>query len=239
MIDEYCYRGRHRKPSTAGRTVIRSVAVGAAAVALPVAIPPSAYADPPGGWGPIIRCESSGKNVDRLAIDGASTASGYFQFVNGTWELFGGTEFGPRAKDASFAEQKIVANRAFAANGLRDWEESRDCWRPLLGKVSEPTPRKAERAERRAERADRPGLDVSALVGDVRVRVRVADPGGGGGRHRAAEGAVYTVREGDTLGRIAHRDGPGGVTVASLVRANASVQDDPDAIEIGQRLRLT
>lgn len=83
----------------------------------------------------IIQCESGDRNVEHGGDPGGiSTASGYYQFVNKTWRAFGGVEFAPRAIGATKAEQTIVAGRAFAANGLSDWEASRECWGPKIGR---------------------------------------------------------------------------------------------------------
>jgi hypothetical protein len=79
----------------------------------------------------VIQCESGG---DPQAQNDHSTASGLYQFINGTWQSFGGST--ARARDASPAEQHAVADRAYAANGLRDWEASRNCWEQRVGRHS-------------------------------------------------------------------------------------------------------
>jgi len=84
----------------------------------------------------IIACESGGRNIENGGdAGGVSTASGIFQFTDGTWRTFGGREFASRAIGATEAEQTIVADRAFEANGLRDWEASRACWQPRVGEA--------------------------------------------------------------------------------------------------------
>jgi resuscitation-promoting factor RpfA len=132
------YVGRHRAPEN--HTLAKVGTVTALSIATAVGLPTTALADPPGGWGPIIQCESGDRNVEHGGdAGGESTASGYFQFVNGTWRLFGGAEFAPRAIQASKAEQTIIANRAFARNGLRDWEASRSCWQKKIGAATAPS----------------------------------------------------------------------------------------------------
>jgi hypothetical protein len=149
---DYRYRGRHRAPSSTGRTVARVATVGVVA-ASPVALTEPAWAGPAGGWDPVIECESGGQNIE----NDASTASGYFQFLDGTWRTFGGTEFAPRAIDANEAEQTIVAERAFAANGLSDWAASRPCWAGKIGKHTSGTeaPRHAAQSAARHATEDR------------------------------------------------------------------------------------
>lgn len=117
----YFHKGRHRKQARVGRKV--------AAVALSVAMAGftfgTAEASPPGGWGPIVSCES---NSNPTAQNRSSTASGLFQFINGTWAAYGGREFAPTAKQATIEEQYVIAERAYAREGTRPWNASKDCW---------------------------------------------------------------------------------------------------------------
>lgn len=84
---------------------------------------------PPDVRAAIIACESGGNPT---AQNTESTASGLYQFLNGTWRHYGGTT--ARAKDAPVTEQHAVADRAYTANGLRDWDASRACWSEKVGK---------------------------------------------------------------------------------------------------------
>lgn len=123
--------GRHRAPSTAGRTAARWTAAGIVASTPLVTV---ATADASGGMPPdtrdaVISCESGG---DPQAQNNHSTASGAYQFINATWKTYGGST--TRARDASLAEQHRVADRAFVKNGLRDWAASRACWGPKIGR---------------------------------------------------------------------------------------------------------
>lgn len=127
------YRGVHRAPTTAGRNVAR-VATAGAMVALPVSVVSPAYADTPvqttsfsaqGGFDHdmIAKCESGG---NASAQNKSSSASGLYQFIDGTWKAYGGST--KRAKDASVAEQRRVAERAYAAEGYTPWNASKSCW---------------------------------------------------------------------------------------------------------------
>jgi len=125
-----------------------------------------------------MHCESGGRNIENGGDSGgASTASGYYQFVNGTWRRFGGTEFAARAIGATKAEQSIVADRAYAANGLTDWEASRPCWEGKLG--------------RHASGQEAPRHAVSPH----------------GRHHHPTVGQVHIVQRGDTLSGIAAAHG--------------------------------
>jgi septal ring factor EnvC (AmiA/AmiB activator) len=77
---------------------------------------------PSGGWAipwAIVQCESGGKNFP----PNWATASGYYQIITSTWELYGGTEFAPQAYMASKREQDIVASRIWNGGaGIGNWD---------------------------------------------------------------------------------------------------------------------
>lgn len=132
--------GKHSKPKPKGRGTAIAVTTGTIATGMIINAGESqAHPVTTPNWQPIIDCESGDRNIENA---GQSTASGYFQFVDGTWRTFGGQEFAPRAIGATKAEQTIVANRAFARNGLRDWNASRSCWGDELDVINagSPTP---------------------------------------------------------------------------------------------------
>ncbi len=79
-----------------------------------------ARASGPGGpWAipwPIVQCESGGQNLP----PNSAGASGYYQILPSTWELYGGS--GPAAWKASKAEQDRVASRIWAGgSGASQW----------------------------------------------------------------------------------------------------------------------
>jgi nucleoid-associated protein YgaU len=132
----YFYKGRHRKPTHTAKKIATVTSATAIVFGSTSLLAREASADPPNGWGPIIQCESSGQNIENGGDPGGvSSASGFFQFLDSTWIGFGGGEFAPRAIEATLEEQTIVANRAFVANGLSDWEASRSCWQGKVGSV--------------------------------------------------------------------------------------------------------
>lgn len=115
------------QPPTSIRTVTRRTLTVLALLATTlIAASPAATAGEGPRWDRVIACESGGKNIESHST--RSSASGYFQFTDGTWRHYGGREFGRRAIHASRAEQMIVAKRAWKMNGLRDWNESKPCW---------------------------------------------------------------------------------------------------------------
>ena len=166
------YKGRHRKPTHKARNAATILGATAIAYSGSSMLPQVAVAGPPGGWEPIIECESGDRNIENQS-DVNSTASGYLQFVNGTWRHFGGTQFAPRAIQATKSEQLVVAERAFEANGLRDWTASQHCWG---SKVAGSTRVNSTTAARHTARARTPAT---------------------------APSRIHVVRSGDTLSGIA------------------------------------
>jgi septal ring factor EnvC (AmiA/AmiB activator) len=79
----------------------------------------SAALGPSGGWVipyAIVLCESGGQNVP----PNSAGASGYYQIIPSTWQLFGGS--GPAAYLASKAEQDAVAARIWNGGaGASNW----------------------------------------------------------------------------------------------------------------------
>ena len=111
------YRGRHRAPSTTGRTLARSALVGAMASGPLLAAVPAAHAASTSTWDRVAQCESGGRwNVN--------TGNGYhggLQFSPTTWKAFGGGDFASVAHKASRAEQIVVAERVLAKQGWGAW----------------------------------------------------------------------------------------------------------------------
>jgi len=111
------YRGRHRAPSTTGRTIARTALAGAVAGAPLLAAAPAANAAPDSVWDRVAQCESSGNwNIN--------TGNGFFgglQFTSSTWRAFGGAQFATAANQATREQQIIVAERVLAGQGWGAW----------------------------------------------------------------------------------------------------------------------
>lgn len=171
------YRGKHRKPSTAGRTIARTAVAGAFLGAPMLAVVP-AHAASDSTWDELAHCESTGNWA-------ANTGNGYYgglQFSPSTWKAFGGGEYAASAHQASRAEQIAVAEKVLAAQGWNAWPS---CSKQT-GASGSATPRTVER-------------DAGSQAPE---RTKLSAP--------AASGAdTYTVKSGDTLGRIAAAHGLG------------------------------
>jgi resuscitation-promoting factor RpfA len=111
------YRGRHRAPSTTGKTIARTALAGAVAGGPLLAATPAANAAPDSVWDRVAQCESSGNwNIN--------TGNGFFgglQFTSSTWQAFGGNVFADSANHASREQQIVVAERVLAGQGWGAW----------------------------------------------------------------------------------------------------------------------
>jgi LysM repeat protein len=109
-----------------------------------------------------------------------------------------------RAKDAPVSEQYARANNLYNKVGLSPWNASKSCW---AGKATA-APRKAAAEAKKA----------TVRVAGKNVGTSVPDG--------------YTVKRGDTLGKIAKRF---DTSVQAIVEANKI--KNPNRISVGQRLR--
>jgi resuscitation-promoting factor RpfA len=219
--------GRHRKPaapSAAGRAAI--VATTGAFAAVPVVLgtvgagtasaaelaPESVAPAPSINWDPIIKCESGG---NPRATNSSSTASGLFQFVNGSWKAYGGGQYAARAKDATPAEQLAVANTAFEKSGLTPWAASKHCWK---GQVDTSSTART--------------TSITTTLPSKSTTIRsVADKKAA----PAAGGGSYTVVAGDTLSGIAAKH---GMSWQSVWSANKGSVPKPGMLHPGEQLKL-
>lgn len=216
-LTDYTYKGKHRVLTERDHRISMALAL-LSATALSSISYGRAAADPPGGWDSIIACESGGKNI-RTQIPGPFTASGFFQITNGTWARHGGLEFSATAMQASFTQQKIVANRIFARNpSLSDWSSSRSCWGSGKKKLTVALP------------ADNPAKQRAGVPAKQQVKPR---PKAAPVTPRAG-GAAHVVKRGETLSRI------GGSHWRTIYQLNrAIIGANPNRIYPGQRLRLS
>jgi resuscitation-promoting factor RpfA len=111
------YRGRHRAPTSTGRTIARTALAGAVAGAPLLIAVPAAHAATDSTWDRVAQCESGG----RWDINTGNGYHGGLQFSPSTWKGFGGGEFAPVAYQASRAQQIVVAERVLAKQGWGAW----------------------------------------------------------------------------------------------------------------------
>ncbi|GEC27964.1 MULTISPECIES: LysM peptidoglycan-binding domain-containing protein [Pseudonocardia] len=174
------YRGKHRKPSTTGRTIARTAVAGAVLGAPMMAIVPAANAASDATWDKLAQCESGGN----WSINTGNGYYGGLQFSPSTWKAFGGGEYAASAHQATRAEQIAVAEKVLAGQGWNAWPS---CSKKT-GASGSATPRTVER-------------DAGSQAPE-RVKLSAPAPA-------PASGSTYTVRSGDTLGKIAAAHGVG------------------------------
>jgi hypothetical protein len=109
-------RGRHRKPTSTGKTVAKTVIAGAV-VGAPLATAGTAQAASDGVWDRVAKCESGGN----WSINSGNGFRGGLQFTSSTWRGFGGTQFASSAEKASREQQIVVAEKVLAGQGWGAW----------------------------------------------------------------------------------------------------------------------
>lgn len=75
-----------------------------------------------GVWDQLAQCESSGN----WAINTGNGFSGGLQFVQSTWEAYGGTAYAPSAENATREQQIAVAEALRADSGFNPWPACAD-----------------------------------------------------------------------------------------------------------------
>jgi len=208
------YHGRHRAPTTTGRTAAKLAVTGLVVGAPLTALAAPASAATTGQWDAVAQCESGGN----YAINTGNGFYGGLQFTLSTWAAYGGTG---APQNASRSAQIAVAERVLAGQGKGAW--------PVCGTglgAANPTPVQAQTRPAPAAPSTR---TVPSAPPSVRSAPRVVAPSVVGQSTRATEGAgdadaddstaaaprattpsrrsaaarSYVVRSGDTLAKIA------------------------------------
>ncbi|MBT2527926.1 LysM peptidoglycan-binding domain-containing protein [Streptomyces sp. ISL-99] len=199
-------------------------------------------------WERIAACESNGRwNIN--------TGNGYYgglQFAPSTWRAYGGHRYAPRADLATRSEQIAIATRVAQDRGLSAWP---NCGRlSTAGSSSTGTasghsgsgatagqPQRQSQTQPQAQPQTQPQAQPQARP-DVQQRrdaqPPAAVPAPSRSSHEAIGSQTYVVQPGDCLSVIAERaDVPGGTK--ALYELNSDKLDEgPDRIYPGQRLRL-
>jgi len=203
------YAPKHRAAKPARCNIPRTAATTAT---LTVALASSAFlntstasAADDNTWDALSRCESSGDWH-------INTGNGYYgglQFLQSTWEAFGGAQYAPRADLATREQQIATAEKVLDVQGWGAWP------------------------------ACSAGLGLTSADASGTPDVSVTRDNGGHHHHPAPAPSSdsYTVQAGDTLSLIADREGVAGGWEA-LYAANTDVVEDPDLIYVGEQLQL-
>jgi len=212
-------------------------------------------------WDALAQCESSGN----WGINTGNGYSGGLQFVQSTWEGYGGTAYAPTAAQASREQQIAVAEKVLASQGPGAWPA---CTAKLgmtgataNPQATAPAPTQTEtyvqpQAEVPAETYVQPqateqvapvetyvqpqAAEVPAPTAAENIQVQSTAPVQTAPVQTevpALSGETYTIQAGDTLSTIAEKLGVEGGWQA-LYNANADSVIHPDLIFTGQVLQL-
>jgi resuscitation-promoting factor RpfA len=203
------YRGKHRKQSTAGRTVAKAALAGAV-VATPIAMAAPAQAATSLDWDSLAQCESSGN----WHINSGNGFYGGLQFTQSTWQAYGGGQYASRADMASREQQISVAENVLQSQGPGAW--------PVCSK--------------KAGSASSTVKHVVAAPKAIAVPKKVVQaPQPEAAAAPVSNAGSYTVATGDTLSTIAQKlNVPGGWQ--ALYEKNKGQVTDPNLIFPGQQL---
>jgi len=203
------YHGRHRTPTTTGRTAAKLAVTGLVVGAPLTALAAPASAATASQWDAVAQCESGGN----YAINTGNGFYGGLQFTLSTWAAYGGTG---APQNASKSEQIAVAERVLAGQGKGAW--------PVCGTglgAASPTPVQAQTRPAPAATSTRtvpsaPRVVAPSVVGQsTRATVGAGDadadaddstaaaPRAITPSRRSAAARSYVVRSGDTLAKIA------------------------------------
>ncbi|MGW3007986.1 transglycosylase family protein [Streptomyces sp. NPDC001219] len=187
------------------------VVLGVLGTAGPSAAAAGSSAGPVPDWERIAACESNG----RWHINTGNGYHGGLQIDPATWRAYGGRRYAPRADLATRDEQIAIGERIVRDRGLSAWP---NCARTTGGDDSS------------ARAADRSTPDDPAPRAAPRTRGLSAQG------HATARS--YVVQPGDCLSVIAQRTHAPGGTKALYDLNKDTLDQGPDHIYPGQRLRL-
>jgi len=203
------YHGRHRTPTTTGRTAAKLAVTGIVVGAPLTALAAPASAATASQWDAVAQCESGGN----YAINTGNGFYGGLQFTLSTWAAYGGTG---APQNASKSEQIAVAERVLAGQGKGAW--------PVCGTglgAANPTPVQAQTRPAPAATSTRTVPSAPRVVAPSVVGQSTRATGGAGDAdadaddstaaappattpsRRSAAARSYVVRSGDTLAKIA------------------------------------
>ncbi|MFF2651779.1 transglycosylase family protein [Streptomyces sp. NPDC058045] len=229
-------KGKHRRPSKTTR-VAALVGVTGAAVAVPLMAAGSASAATASEWDQVAQCESGGN----WSINTGNGFYGGLQFTSSTWAAYGGTQYAPRADQATKAQQIAVGEKVLAGQGKGAWP---NCGTGLSstpyggGSQQAPKPQAPQQQAPKQEQT-RPAAPKHADRSEHRAapsqKKTVETPTGK--KVKKGDGE-YKVKKGDTLSKIAKAHHVEGGW-QKLFKLNDDIIDDADFIYPGQQLHLS
>ncbi|MFD8620816.1 transglycosylase family protein [Streptomyces sp. NPDC059513] len=232
-------KAKHRRPSKTVRFATLAGITGAA-VAVPLMGATNASAASVSTWDAVAQCESGGN----WSINTGNGYYGGLQFSQSSWAAAGGTQYASRADLASKDQQIATAEKLLALQGPGAWacagaggltndgvdpgvntgsgqSQSKPQQAQPERKAEQPTTRSEQRTAPAAPKAESSKKTVTTPTGE---KVKKGD-------------GEYKVKSGDTLSKIAQKEGVKGGW-SKLFNLNDDIVKDADLIFPGQRLHL-
>ncbi|MCI4045514.1 transglycosylase family protein [Streptomyces sp. TRM75563] len=228
-------KGKHRRPSKAARIATLAGVTGAA-VAVPLMGATNASAASVETWDAVAQCESGGN----WSINTGNGYYGGLQFSQSSWAAAGGTQYAARADLASKDQQIATAEKLLDLQGPGAWAcagaggLTNDGVDPGVNTGSGQSESKPEQAqpERQAEQPTTRSEQREAPKAESKKTVTTPT----GEKVEKGDGE-YKVKAGDTLSKIAEKEGVKGGW-SKLFKLNDDIVEDADLIFPGQQLHL-
>lgn len=229
-------KGKHRRPSKTVRLATLAGVAGAA-VAVPLMGATNASAASVETWDAVAQCESGGN----WSINTGNGYYGGLQFSQSSWAAAGGTQYASRADLASKDQQIATAEKLLDMQGPGAWAcagaggLTNDGVDPGVStgsgqsasKPEQAQPeRKAEQPTTRSEQREAPKAESSKKTVTTPTGEKVQKGDG-----------EYKVKTGDTLSKIAGKEGVKGGW-SKLFKLNDDIVKDANLIFPGQQLHL-
>ncbi|MDX3378172.1 transglycosylase family protein [Streptomyces sp. ME02-6991-2A] len=233
-------KGKHRRPSKTVRFATLAGITGAAVV-VPLMGATNASAASVETWDAVAQCESGGN----WSINTGNGYYGGLQFSQSSWAAAGGTQYASRADLASKDQQIATAEKLLDLQGPGAWAcagaggltndgvdpgvntggSGQSASKPEKAqperKAEQPTTRSEQRTAPAAPKAESSKKTVTTPTGE---KVQKGD-------------GEYKVKSGDTLSKIADKEGVKGGW-SKLFKLNDDIVKDADLIFPGQQLHL-
>lgn len=206
---------QHQSPLQVSRKLIGMTAISAI-IGAPFLLAAPALAAPESTWDKLAQCESGGD----WSINTGNGYYGGLQFTQSTWKAYGGTEYAPRADQATRDQQIAIAKRTLAGQGWGAWPACS----AKIGASGSGDPNATASSTRSASHSTQASTTQESAEPADAVEYENT-------------GTKYTVQPGDTLSVIAsEHQVPGGWQ--EIHARNGDRISDPHVIHPGQRLAL-
>ncbi|GAA1397567.1 transglycosylase family protein [Luteococcus peritonei] len=194
--------------------------VAATALSAGVGLATAAPAEAAGTvWDRVAKCESGGN----WSINTGNGYHGGLQFSRQTWLAYGGGKYAPTANRATKAQQIAIAKKTLQGQGPGAW--------PVCSRKAGLTRANGLAAYTGSTTTAKPAKKATAKKASTSTKKATAKKAA-----PAVKGARYvTVKSGDTLSKIAKRNGKSWQSVWSLNKASVR---NPNVIKVGQKIRV-